>query len=81
MYFAFSMLAEAVGTVLTIVFSIVAQLESFSLWVIEFGKWVNQHPMVFMHSMMWIGIALTFVGVLIDWAICHWVVHKKLNLE
>ena len=80
-YFAFYMVSQAVATVFSIVFSIVVQLESFSLWVIEFGKWVNQHPMVFMHSGMWIGIALTFVGVLIDWAICHWVINKKLNLE
>lgn len=80
-YFAFSMLAEAAGTVLSIVFTIVAQLEAFSLWVIEFGKWVNQHPMVFMHSLQWFGILTVVVGVLIDWAICHWVIHKKLNLE
>ena len=80
-YFVFYMITQAVGTVLSIVFSIVVQLEPFSQWVMEFGEFVNEHPLVFIHSWQWFCIVMAAVGILIDWAICHWVINKKLNLE
>ena len=80
-YFVFYILAQVVSTVATITFTILGELGVLDTMIENLGKLVEAHPLACLHSGMWIGIALTFVGVLIDWAICHWVINKKLNLE
>ena len=80
-YFAFYILSQVLSTVGTITFTVLGEMGALDTMLEGLAKLFDAHPLICLHSSMWITIALTFVGVVIHWAICHWVISKKLNLE
>lgn len=76
-YFGLYAISQVLSTILTVVFAIMG----------ENGVWdgileqIAQHPVASVHIFLCGMIVLTALMNLVYFWICHWVVHKKLNLE
>ena len=76
-YFGFYAVSQVVSTVLTVVFAIMG----------EQGVWdgileqIAKNPITFVHLLLCGTVVLTVLLNLVYFWICHWVIHKKLNLE
>lgn len=76
-YFGLYAISQVVSTILTVVFAILG----------EQGVWdgileqIAQHPIATGHIVLCGAVVLTALMNLVYFWICHWVIHKKLNLE
>ena len=80
-YFAFYMITQVLSTVFTVVISILAETGALNQLIENLDNLYQNHTIAMFHATLWVGIVVTAVGVLIQWSVCHWVIHKKLNLE
>ena len=76
-YFGIYAISQVVSTVLMVVFAIMG----------EQGVWdgileqISQHPIAALHIVLCGSVVLTALMNLVSFGICHWIIHKKLNLE
>ncbi|MBQ8768486.1 MAG: hypothetical protein IJZ15_02395 [Oscillospiraceae bacterium] len=76
-YFVYYILTQVVSTVITIVFSILAENGAFE----QIGAWILEHPFQSVHIGMWGAIVLSAIFALVEFLVVKWVITKKLNLE
>lgn len=76
-YFAYYILAQIFTTIVTINLAFVAT----SGYFYDIIMWIGEHPVAFMHIMMWAMIVLSAIFVLAEYFLNRWIITKKLNLE
>lgn len=77
-YFGYYFACQILGTIITIVFTIIAQTTSFFDGIANFAE---QNPYAFAHIMFIGSIVWSIILGIIYYAITHHIIKKKLNLE
>lgn len=80
-YFAWYIFTQIISTIFLVVFSVFASTEAFQGMIQRLGNFVMAHPYVFVHSCIWIVIALTAVFTLVEFLIIRRIITRRLNLE
>lgn len=77
-YFIYTIIVQIIGSIFSVVFTIVLANNSFVDWI---NKVMNDHPFETIHAFFAIMILVELIMGAIYFAVSHFVISKKLNLE
>lgn len=77
-YFIYTIIVQFIGSIFSVIFTIVLANSSFVDWI---NKVMNDHPFETIHAFFAIFILIELIMGAIYFAVSHFVISKKLNLE
>ena len=76
-HFGFYVVSQVLGTVLTVALTILGEIGAWE----PLSEFFISNPKLSIHLIFAVSILLYMLMCWVYWAVCHWVIRKKLNLE